>query len=101
MLPTITKVASSKTGGKLSKQAKKSALEAGIHSIGDISSGKNVKSSISKNLKKAKKDILNRLDDDNRVGKKTSTKFVHSCVSLVVLSCIIFSKVLSSCSKLC
>ena len=70
LLPTITKVASSKTGKKLIKQAKKSALKAGIHTIGDISSGENVKSSISKNLKKAKKDILNRLDDDNRVGKK-------------------------------
>ena len=70
MLPTITKVASSKTGKKLIKQAKKSALKAGIHTIGDTSAGKNVKSSISKNLKKASKDILSKLEDDNRVGKK-------------------------------
>ena len=70
MLPTITKVASSKTGGKLVKQAKKSAIKAGIHTIGDISAGENVKSSMSKNLKKASKDILSRLEDDSRVSKK-------------------------------
>jgi hypothetical protein len=70
LLPTITKVASSKTGKKLIKQAKKSALKAGIHTIGDISAGKNVKSSMSKNLKKASKDILSRLEEDNGVGKK-------------------------------
>ena len=67
ILPTISKVVSSKTGKKLIKQAKKSAIKA---TIGDISSGGNLKDSMSKNLKKASEDILTKLENSGKVSKK-------------------------------
>ena len=70
LLPTISKVASSKTGKKLIKQAKKSAIKAGIHTIGDISSGENLKASMSKILKQASKDILTKLENNGKLSKK-------------------------------
>ena len=42
LIPTLSKAASSKTGQKLIKQAKKSALKAGVGTLGDIASGENV-----------------------------------------------------------
>ena len=70
ILPTISKVVSSKTGKKLIKQAKKSAIKAGIHTIGDISSGGNLKASMSIFLKKASEDILTKLENNGKVSKK-------------------------------
>ena len=70
LLPTILKAASSKAGKKLVKQAKKSAIKAGIHTIGDISSGENLKTSMSKNLKQASRDILSKLENNGKISKK-------------------------------
>ena len=70
ILPSISKVVSSKTGKKLIKQAKKSAIKAGINTIGDISSGVNLKDSMSKNLKKESEDILTKLENSGKVSKK-------------------------------
>jgi hypothetical protein len=70
ILPTISKVVSSKTGKKLIKQAKKSAIKAGIHTIGDISSGGNLRDSMSIFLKKASEDILTKLENSGKVSKK-------------------------------
>ena len=71
LLPSITKAATSKTGKKLIKQAKKSAIKAGVNTIGDISSGENVGVSMSKNLKKASADILNKFENGGKVNEKS------------------------------
>ena len=61
LVPTIKKAVKSKTGRKLIKQAKKSALKAGVKTLSDVSSGENVSESMTKNLKKATADVLKKL----------------------------------------
>ena len=51
LIPTIKKAVKSTTGKKLIKQAKKSALKAGVKTLSDVSSGENVRESMTKNLK--------------------------------------------------
>ena len=67
LIPTLSKAASSKTGKKLIKQAKKSALKAGVSTLGDIASGENVGKSMSKNLKKASNYILNKIGTNSTI----------------------------------
>ena len=73
LIPTLSKAVSSNTGKKLIKQAKKSALKAGVNTLTDITSGENVGKSMSKNLKKAMSDILNKIGGNNTI-KKTKSK---------------------------
>ena len=74
LIPTLSKAVSSNTGKKLIKQAKKSALKAGVNTLTDITSGENVGKSMSKNLKKATSDILNKIGGNNTIKKKSKNK---------------------------
>ena len=69
LIPSIKKVVKSKTGRKLIKQAKKSALKAGVKTLSDVSSGENVGESMTKNLKKATVDILKKVESGNKITK--------------------------------
>jgi hypothetical protein len=71
LIPTLSKAVSSNTGKKLIKQAKKSALKAGVNTLTDITSGENVGKSMSKNLKKATSDILNKIVGNNTIKKQS------------------------------
>ena len=73
LIPTIKKAVKSTTGKKLIKQAKKSALKAGVKTLSDVSSGENVKESMTKNLKKATADVLRKVESGSKFTKsKTS-----------------------------
>ena len=74
LVPTISKVANSKTGRKLIRQAKKSVVKAGFLSGPDIIDGENVGSTMSKHLKKASVDILKKVGDSGNVRKKGNLK---------------------------
>ena len=69
LIPTLSKTASSQTGQKFIKQAKKSALKAGVGTLGDSASGENVGKSMSKNLKKASNDILKKIGTSSNIKK--------------------------------
>ena len=68
MIPTISKAAKSKTGQKLIKAAKKSAVKAGFSTASDVISGENVAQSMSKNFKKASGEVFKKMTS-NRVKK--------------------------------
>ena len=74
MVPTISKVTNSKTGRKLIKQAKKSAVKAGFSAASDIIEGGNVGATMSKNLKKASFDILEKVSNSGSVKRKGKPK---------------------------
>ena len=61
LLPTIKKVAKSKTGKKL--------IKAGVKTLSDISEGENVGASMTKNLKKATTDILKKVESVGKISK--------------------------------
>ena len=69
LVPTIKKVAKSKTGKKLIRQAKKSAFKAGVKTLSDITQGENVNTSMTKNLKKATTDILKKVEGVGKISK--------------------------------
>ena len=71
LIPSLKKAVKSETGRKLIKQAKKSALKAGVKTLSDVSTGENVGESMTKNLKKATVDILKKVENG---GKITKTK---------------------------
>jgi hypothetical protein len=61
LTPHVKKAVTSKTGQKLLKQAKKSAVKAGVSTTADILNGENVKETVGKNLKKASADVFNNM----------------------------------------
>ena len=71
LTPAVSKIVKTKTGQKLLKEAKKSAIKAGISTASDILEGKNVKDSMGTNLKKAGNSIINNM---SKVSKKKSSK---------------------------
>ena len=74
LIPSIKKVVKSKRGRKLIKQAKKSALKAGVKTLSDVSTGENVGESMTKNLKKATVDILKKVENGSKITKTKMKK---------------------------
>ena len=74
LLPSVTKAVKSKTGRKLLKQAKKSAIKAGISTVTDVLAGENIKKSAGTNLKKASVDVLDRMKEITPRKKKFRRK---------------------------
>ena len=74
LLPSVTKAVKSTTGQKLLKQAKKSAIKAGISTATDVLAGENIKKSAGKNLKKASVDVLEKMREITPRKKKFRKK---------------------------
>ena len=70
LIPSVTKAVNSKTGQKLLKEAKKSAVKAGVSTASDILSGENVKKTVSRNLKRASSDVLKKMSEVSPRKKK-------------------------------
>ena len=74
LLPSVTKAVKSTSGQKLLKQAKKSAIKAGISTATDVLAGENIKKSAGKNLKKASVDVLEKMREITPRKKKFRKK---------------------------